>query len=87
MLQCIRAFKCTVQGTPAIVTRNPVLGGFVGQESRKGYGYTSINITTYLCKNYRTRTFVSVDVSRVHSMHTRVTCGSVNYVRVYNVQL
>ena len=46
MPQCIRAFKSTVQGTPANLTRNPVLGGFVGQESREGYGYTSIN-TTY----------------------------------------
>ena len=45
MPQCIRAFKCTVQGTHAFVTRNPVLGGFVGQESREGYGYTSINTT------------------------------------------
>ena len=43
--QCIRAFKCTVLGTPANLTRNPVLGGFVGQESREGYGYTSINTT------------------------------------------
>ena len=43
--QCIRAFKCTVQGTPANLTRNPVLGGFVRQESREGYGYTSINTT------------------------------------------
>ena len=43
--QCIRAFKCTVQGTPAFLTRNPVLGGFVVQESREGYEYTSISTT------------------------------------------
>ena len=52
MPQCIRAFKCPVQGTPAFVTRNPELGVFVGQESREGYGYTSINATlseTELC--------------------------------------
>ena len=48
MPQCIRAFKCTVPGTPAYLTRNPVLGGFVGQESRVGYGYTSINTTARL---------------------------------------
>ena len=45
MPQYIRAFKCTAQGTPANLTRNPVLGGFGGQESREGYGYTSINTT------------------------------------------
>ena len=49
MPQCIRAFKCTIRGTPANLTRNPVLGGFVGQESREGYGYTSINTTITLC--------------------------------------
>ena len=33
------------RGTPAFVTRIPVPGGFVGQESREGYGYTRINTT------------------------------------------
>ena len=39
---CVQV-HCT--GTHADLTRNPVLGGFVGQESREGYGYTSINTT------------------------------------------
>ena len=66
MPQCIRAFRCTVQGTPANLTRNHVRGGFVGQESREGYGYTSINTTIF--------THIWVIVRHKHQIYGRDGC-------------